>query len=180
MEAITRHPLYHSWAHQVRVQAGRVDEWNDFAAFTACVGEKPSPQHKLRRQDITMPWGPDNYFWATKVASTECKKAYARAWRRKNPLRAKDASLKKSYGISYDQYAAMYSLQDGKCAICGAHGEFFDSKNGRTKTLVVDHCHVSGAVRALLCPSCNKGLGSFGDSVETLQNAAAYIERHQA
>jgi hypothetical protein len=42
--------------------------------------------------------------------------------------------------------------------------------------LVVDHDHNTGAVRGLLCHSCNTGLGHLGDSVETLARALDYLQ----
>ena len=42
---------------------------------------------------------------------------------------------------------------------------------------MVDHCHVGGEVRGLLCSNCNVGLGMFADNPEALEAAARYIRR---
>jgi hypothetical protein len=42
---------------------------------------------------------------------------------------------------------------------------------------VVDHCHDTGAVRALLCIQCNAGLGHFDHNPARLRAAASYVER---
>ena len=65
----------------------------------------------------------------------------------------------------------MHSDQDGRCAICGCV-----ENNGRD--FCVDHDHLTGKVRALLCDECNKGIGSLRDSATLLRQAAEYIECH--
>ncbi|KAB2348952.1 endonuclease VII domain-containing protein [Actinomadura rudentiformis] len=42
----------------------------------------------------------------------------------------------------------------------------------------VDHCHETGAVRGLLCPECNSGMGQLRDDPVTLRRAADYLEEH--
>jgi hypothetical protein len=42
----------------------------------------------------------------------------------------------------------------------------------------VDHCHISGKVRGVLCQNCNLGLGHFHDTPEKLERAAAYLRLH--
>lgn len=65
------------------------------------------------------------------------------------PERARAADLRYHYGISLEAYDAMLVRQAGKCAICGRADQM----------LVVDHNHVTGAVRSLLCHLCNAMIG---------------------
>lgn len=81
----------------------------------------------------------------------------------------KNKMLQKTYNITLDRYNEMYSQQEGKCAICSRHSDEF------VKGLCVDHCHVTGKVRGLLCGSCNTALGSFTDNTNTMQKAIDYI-----
>jgi hypothetical protein len=59
----------------------------------------------------------------------------------------------------------MLEAQGGVCAICKA-----------APAVHVDH--ETGAVRALLCFSCNGGLGRFKDDPPALHAAAYYVRFH--
>ena len=76
----------------------------------------------------------------------------------------------RKYGISSDDYEKMLSVQGGVCLVCGG-------VDGKGKALAVDHSHVSGKIRGLLCGSCNNGLGFFQDSPELCESAAEYLRR---
>jgi len=80
-----------------------------------------------------------------------------------------DRYLNNTYGISADEYRSMLSTQGGVCKICGGPPD--------RSRLFVDHCHVSGLVRGLLCSGCNTGLGGFKDRVESLQSAILYLQK---
>lgn len=82
---------------------------------------------------------------------------------------ARSAALKR-YGLTHEAYESMLLAQGGVCAICGGM-----SPGGRR--LAVDHDHVTGVVRALLCGTCNTGLGSYKDDPALLRAAAVYLER---
>jgi predicted nucleic acid-binding Zn ribbon protein len=73
------------------------------------------------------------------------------------------------YGITTAQYDAMLAAQGGCCAICRSA-----TTNGRGG-FQVDHDHATGAVRGILCNSCNQGLGRFRDDPALLLKAAAYL-----
>jgi len=83
------------------------------------------------------------------------------------------------YNITAEDYAKMFSKQDGKCAICHQPETALD-KNGETKILAVDHCHDSGKVRELLCYACNSMLGQARDKIETLEAGIAYLKKHSS
>lgn len=78
---------------------------------------------------------------------------------------------KRRYGIPAQEFQSMLDAQGYACAICGRK----DSGSERHKNLVVDHCHRTNGVRALLCQPCNAGLGQFGDNPHTLLNATKYL-----
>jgi hypothetical protein len=63
----------------------------------------------------------------------------------------------------------MFMAQKGLCAICQE-----PSPDG----LVVDHHHGSDAVRKLLCPTCNSGLGMFKEKISILERAIAYLKEY--
>jgi hypothetical protein len=65
--------------------------------------------------------------------------------------------------------------QNGKCAICGAP---FDMK--QLRFIVIDHDHVTGKVRGLLCRWCNWGLGQFKDNCFALKSAVKYLKKYKS
>jgi recombination endonuclease VII len=85
--------------------------------------------------------------------------------------------LLKKYGITADQYEAMLSDQNGRCAICGT------DQPGQTKWFEVDHDHAccpkkgscGACVRGLLCTGCNSGISRFQDDPDRMEAAAAYV-----
>lgn len=81
--------------------------------------------------------------------------------------------LKKAYGVTPEEFAVMFGQQNGRCKICGL--EMTLAGHSRL-SCCVDHNHVSGKVRGLLCLKCNAGLGSFLDSSRILRQAATYLE----
>ena len=99
-----------------------------------------------------------------------CESAYSVS--RYTALHAKKCrsrALKRKYGISAADFTKMEADQGGGCLICGGV-----NKSG---PLHVDHSHVSGEIRGLLCSGCNQGLGSFQDSPELCEKAAEYLRR---
>jgi len=78
------------------------------------------------------------------------------------------------YGMSLDDYGALWEAQDGRCAIC----EKRETKrlNGRLTPLAVDHSHSTGIVRGLLCYACNTGIGKLGEDYRILERAAEYLK----
>ena len=75
------------------------------------------------------------------------------------------------HGLEVIDWALMYEIQDGKCAICSC-------SIAEGTEVHVDHNHATGVVRGLLCGRCNSGLGLFLESPAALRSAAAYAERH--
>lgn len=91
--------------------------------------------------------------------------------------RNREQKLRLYYGLTVEQYDAMLKAQGGRCAICGGTQGDADV---RKAFLSVDHCHVTGRVRGLLCESCNFGLGKFRDDPELLATAIDYLRRTSA
>jgi hypothetical protein len=87
---------------------------------------------------------------------------------------ARNSRLHSVYGITVAEYQKMHIEQQGLCDICRQpESRMF---NGHPRKLVVDHCHLTGEVRKLLCRSCNSALGFFKDNIETMKRAIEYVE----
>lgn len=85
----------------------------------------------------------------------------------------------KQYGITLEEYNSMFNDQNGLCALCNKTEKGINTKTGELKMLAVDHDHKTGKVRALLCADCNSGLGCYGDEIELLERAVAYLKLHR-
>lgn len=74
----------------------------------------------------------------------------------------------RNYDLTTEQYDQMAAGMNGQCPLClSAPG---------VRGWHVDHCHITGKVRGLLCGSCNRGLGQLQDNPEILRRAADYLE----
>jgi len=92
----------------------------------------------------------------------------------------KSGKLQRDYGISLVEYESMYEEQGGLCAICFREESAVNRSTGTPWQLSVDHNHQTGAVRGLLCMSCNLSLGRFDESIDRLRSAIAYLEKWQS
>ncbi len=81
------------------------------------------------------------------------------------------------YGITVEEYEALYQKQRGKCAICKAAAG--GVKHGKPILLSIDHDHETNTVRGLLCSKCNFAIGLMDDQPLRLRRAAAYLEKHR-
>jgi hypothetical protein len=100
-----------------------------------------------------------------------CDKKRSKLYAFNNYQIGRNAHLKRTYNITIKQYHQIYKDQNGYCAICG-------NTKGNNKVFHVDHDHLTGKVRGLLCNKCNKSLGGFQDSPEILQKAIDYLNKH--
>lgn len=111
---------------------------------------------------------------------TEHQRKQNQKWRKKNADKvkqyrskyresgqAKSAQYRHRYGVSSEQIEAIKIAQKYICPACG---EPF----GNAVT-AIDHCHLTGKVRAVLHRQCNSMIGLAKESAETLERAAIYL-----
>lgn len=124
-----------------------------------------------------------------------CVKAKDRAWYKANPdstrsyysknknkinsrhkeynktynQRRRELNLKRKYSIDIEIYDQMFQSQGGVCAICSNH------QVPKNRSLSVDHDHLTGEIRGLLCTRCNTAIGLMRDSSDFLEKAMEYL-----
>jgi hypothetical protein len=101
-------------------------------------------------------------------------------WEKENDEAHFNHYLKARFGINRSQYYDMLESQNGTCAICNKPETRKHHKSGRIIRLAVDHCHITGKIRGLLCAAHNKALGTFKDDVSILENAINYLKKHSS
>lgn len=84
----------------------------------------------------------------------------------------------KKFGITSDDYEKMFNKQKGLCAIC--KGPETRTRSGRIKRLAVDHCHIRGTVRALLCCDCNTAIGLLKEEPRIARAVVYYLNKFKS
>ena len=95
-----------------------------------------------------------------------CHTKKGRQSKERNHGSTRDYHLKRRYGITSADVDAMIEAQGGVCAICRER-----------KPQHVDHDHLTGTVRGVLCSCCNQALGNARDRIDVLRAAIDYLER---
>jgi protein-arginine kinase activator protein McsA len=112
-----------------------------------------------------------------------CTKQESAAYQKENPGKVREwgwrKHIRQKYGLTADLYQKMFAEQNGVCAICG-ESETHTYRSKEVGYLAIDHDHVTGKVRQLLCFNCNTGLGRFNDDPELLKAAIKYLQSHSA
>ncbi len=87
-------------------------------------------------------------------------------------------NLKKNYNITLEEYNKLFKSQNGVCAICEEKETRTDGRSKKIRNLAVDHNHITGRNRGLLCCSCNSALGLLQDSPLIIKKALKYLEEY--
>jgi Autographiviridae endonuclease VII len=105
----------------------------------------------------------------------ECRPQAARKtqrWNDKEPEKYRESRRlaragfhAKRYGITTEEYLALFEEAGGICCICQRTG----------RRMVLDHCHRTRVIRGVICSSCNTAISWFKDDPETCQRAAEYL-----
>ena len=112
-----------------------------------------------------------------KFCNVKCRSS---SWKKKEHWKLPSSKLSNrksrlnTFGLSLNDYQDMLEKQGGTCAICGSPET--QLRYGTLSRLAVDHCHITGTVRGLLCSKCNLGLGKFKDNWVLVENAMEYLQ----
>jgi hypothetical protein len=85
-----------------------------------------------------------------------------------DPIKAAANRRNKKYDITQEWFDAKLKEQENKCVICLTF----------LKEPQVDHNHITGKNRDLLCRLCNLTLGGARDSIFVLEQAILYLKKH--
>ena len=112
--------------------------------------------------------------WRKRAVCKECRAELRREEIKKETpeerAHRREVRLRRTYGITIEQYNTMFAEQEGKCLGSERHQSEFPLN------LSVDHCHETKIVRGLLCSGCNLAIGNVEEDPQTLINLASYLE----
>ena len=109
------------------------------------------------------------------------KRETTKKWKEANKehitRQAREYKFNKTYGINVDTYLLMIKEQGNICVLCEKEFESNFKAVGKVYPCI-DHCHITGKVRKLLCTNCNTALGLVRENKKTLFNMIKYIIQH--
>jgi hypothetical protein len=91
----------------------------------------------------------------------------------RNPKYGRAYHLKRTFGISEEQFESLLSQQNGRCAVCGK------LEIESSKRFSVDHAHGGphrGRIRAIVCDLCNRFVLWKHETGEKLRKAAEIVD----
>jgi len=91
------------------------------------------------------------------------------------PAQRNYSHIRRMYGIDEAGFSELLNQSNGKCAICDKELDVTIRSN-RPNKMQIDHDHITGKVRGLLCFTCNTAIGKMQDSPALLRKAASYLE----
>lgn len=118
-----------------------------------------------------------------------CSSCYQREWKKKNLDRCKEhadktlikikqsperqlrrygQSIKRTYGLTMEQYQSMLKKQGGVCFLC--------LSPPKIRRLHIDHDHRTGKIRALLCYQCNWYMALIDKDLALLERLFDYTK----
>ena len=116
------------------------------------------------------------------IKNRELVRKYARSYKYKNTENRKftrslpeskrkvaEAHLRHKYGMTLHDKEQMIRSQNYKCKICG-------SKFKSMRYAQVDHNHITGKIRSILCVSCNSVLGRYNEDIKVFENMIKYLK----
>jgi hypothetical protein len=95
---------------------------------------------------------------------------------RKNREKQRATHIKRTYGIDWDVYLELFSKQRGECGICKILLSTHIQVDNDHEVAHIDHCHITGKIRGLLCNKCNSAIGYFNESPLLCKLGATYLE----
>jgi hypothetical protein len=101
--------------------------------------------------------------WSSEPTSVFCKRHKAMDGRAR------------AYGTDLLSVYQTYQDQEGRCKICSVELEFSGDEIARS--IHMDHCHVRGVFRGVLCRRCNSTLGYVNEDVSVLRAMVDYLEK---
>jgi len=108
-----------------------------------------------------------------RIKNKEHLAKYHKVYRETHPRsldQRSDENLRCAFGLTLAQYIEMLKEQGGCCAVC--------EQKPTTIRLAVDHDHVTGTIRGLLCIGCNTTVGKLRDSPELVEKLRRYLYKH--
>lgn len=106
----------------------------------------------------------------TRIINNKATKKYKKT----HPDKSRDIHLRKSYGITLIQFNEIINKQNHCCPIC--QKKYDQSKKHLSYS--VDHDHVTGKFRDVICQSCNLMIAYGLENYQIMQSGIRYLRRH--
>lgn len=128
---------------------------------TLCGVEKPVDEYHKR---------PERPVGVKSKCKSCCNKARKTAYKKDRASGSLRETIWVRQGIviTFAEYSERFAELNGCCEIC----------SDRLDTLCVDHDHLTGQIRGLLCTPCNLAIENLKESVSIMENAILYMKKY--